>query len=118
MGPPLVYTQTNLCTLLSVCLYSSALSLKIQLSREKAWDPINRFNAVTFLCLSQVTHVSYGLFVFKCFDVRGDCLVVNIGGIVDHHCLNKRLEKTEGTRANNIYHLNNIARQGHIITIA
>jgi hypothetical protein len=29
------------------------LPLEIQLSRGEGWDPINRFNPATFLCLSQ-----------------------------------------------------------------
>ena len=29
------------------------LPLEIQLSRGEGWDPINRFNSATFLCLSQ-----------------------------------------------------------------
>ena len=55
-------------------------------------DPINWFNATTFLCLSEAKtctskDISYGLFVF--YGLRGevDVLFVDIGGIVDHQCL-------------------------------
>ena len=58
------------------------------------WDPIKRFNTVTFMCLSQVmTCISNTIcrghfFLFS--DLRSEVVVrfVDIDGIVDHHCLN------------------------------
>ena len=67
--------------------------MEIKLSRGEGCYHINRFNPRTFLCLSQArTWISiiirHGLFMFN--DLRWELIVyfVNIGGIVDHHCLN------------------------------
>ena len=89
-------------------MFTSVLPLKIQLSRGEGWVPINRFNPTTFLCLSQARTwcvICHGLFYVHLFEVRGDCwfcwywwncwpslfktffCFVDIGGIVDHHCL-------------------------------
>jgi len=69
------------------------LSLDIQLSRGEAWDPINRFNTAAFLCLSQAMTWIFNVilrdpFVFS--ELKWGVIVrfVDIGGIVDHHCLN------------------------------
>jgi len=35
------------------CLLIYVLSLEIYLARADGWDPINRFNSATFVCLSQ-----------------------------------------------------------------
>ena len=76
---------------------------------DEVWNPIHQFNPVTFMCLSQARTlistdiICHGLFCAQWVDVRGDCLLcwywwncwpslfkcfVDIGGIVDHHCLN------------------------------
>jgi hypothetical protein len=74
-------------------LFITVLLLEIKLSRGEGCYHINRFNPRTFLCLSQArTWISiiirHGLFMFN--DLRWELIVyfVNIGGIVDHHCLN------------------------------
>ena len=77
--------------------------LKIQLLREKGWDPIKRFNPATSLCLSQdktwifnvtslcLSQARTWIFNVICCDhqLRRE-VIVHIGGIVDHHCLNYR----------------------------
>ena len=58
-------------------LFGYILLLDIHLSIGKGCDLINKFNPVKFLCLSRAwTWISNVV----CF--------VDIGGIVDHHCLN------------------------------
>ena len=62
----------------------------------KGWDPMNRFDPATFLCLSHavptwISNVMYRNLFFKMFsDLRLEVIVrfVVIGRIVDHHCLN------------------------------
>ena len=90
------------------------LLLEIQLLREKGWDPIKRFNPATSLCLSQdktwifnVTSLCLSQDKTWIFNITSLCLsqtrtviccdhqlrrevIVHIGGIVDHHCLNYR----------------------------
>jgi uncharacterized membrane protein len=74
---------------LFVCLY-----LYCRISDWESWDPINQFNPVTYLCLSQagfafqIPYVVVFIFVFG--GLRWVVVVhfVDIGGIVHHHCLN------------------------------
>ena len=62
----------------------------------KGWDPMNRFDPATFLCLSYavptwISNVMYRNLFLKMFsDLRLEVIVrfVVIGRIVDHHCLN------------------------------
>jgi hypothetical protein len=61
--------------------------------RQAGWDPIKQFNTYTFLCLSQAsTLISKSnvmvFFVFSRF--RSEVIVhfVDIGAIIDYHCLN------------------------------
>ena len=69
------------------CLLIYVLPLKIQLSREEGWYPINRFNSVIFLCLSQA---KIYVVVFSVFSKhRWDAIVrLNDYWIANHHCLN------------------------------
>jgi hypothetical protein len=58
-----------------------------------SWDTIYRFNPATFLCLSKARTwifkaISGGLFVFNGLRLVLIVRFVDIGGIVDHHCLN------------------------------
>ena len=64
-----------------VCLY--VFPLENQLSKEEGWDPINRFDSSSLLCLSQSMNRSWA------FGAQMTAIVcfVDIGGIVDHHCL-------------------------------
>ena len=62
-----------------------------QVSRGDNWDPINRFNTDTFVCLSQaMISISSipcrGRFVY--IELTRETLVpfVDIGGIVEHQC--------------------------------
>jgi hypothetical protein len=43
-----VFVEVNLCSFSIVCLY-----LYCHISDWESWDPINQFNPVTYLCLSQ-----------------------------------------------------------------
>ena len=60
----------------------------------EVWDPINRFNPATFLCMSHVsTRISNVIcmswtFVFTELRLKVIVRFLVIGGIVDHHCLN------------------------------
>ena len=69
-----------------VCLY--VFPLENQLSKEEGWDPINRFDSSSLLCLSQIQEP---VVVFRCslssFQMTVIVCFVDIGGIVDHHCL-------------------------------
>ena len=64
-----------------VCLY--VFPLENQLSKEEGWDPINRFDSSSLLCLSQSMNRSWA------FGAQMTAIVcfVDIGGIVDHHYL-------------------------------
>ena len=65
--------------------------VEIQLSRGEGWDPINRFNPATLLCLSQTwisNVICGGLFMFSEFRWEVILRFVDIGEIDDHHCLN------------------------------
>jgi hypothetical protein len=53
-------------------MFISALTLEIQFSDGKDWDPINRFYNITFLCQWVEVIVHF----------------VDIGGILGHQCLN------------------------------
>jgi len=55
----------------NLCLYMYCSLDDIQLSREEGWDPINRFNPTTFLCLSLV--ICRGLFCVQWIKMRNDC---------------------------------------------
>ena len=68
-------------TLLLQIFYLKYYIIMIQLS--KGWDPKNRFNPITSLCLISNT-ISRGTFVVKSlrWDVIGH--FVNIGGFVEH----------------------------------
>ena len=73
----------------------SVLPLEIQLSREEGWDPINRLEPTTFLCLfKDRTHICIAYVVslrVLWFEVRGSnsfCRSRWNCGIVDHRCLN------------------------------
>ena len=69
---------------------------EIKLSRGGGLGPIKMLNPTTLLYLSLervwIFNVTcHGLFHVQWFEVRGDCTFVcfvDIGGIVDHHCLN------------------------------
>jgi len=84
-----VFVEVNLCSFSIVCLY-----LYCHISDWESWDPINQFNPVTYLCLSQAgfgfqtPYVVVFIFVFG--GLRWEVVVhfVDIGGIVHHHCLN------------------------------
>jgi len=60
------------------------------LYKYKGWDPINRFNPATFLCLSQastwISNVICHAWSF-CVQLRWEMIVPFVGGIVDHQCL-------------------------------
>ena len=61
--------------------------------RGEGWDSINYLSNATFVCLSQaMTWISnaicYDLFCIQCFEVRGGFHLVDVDGIVGHHCLN------------------------------
>ena len=56
-------------------LFVYVLSLEIQLSRWKDWDPINQFNTTTVMCFTQartlISNVTYrNLFVFREFNLN------------------------------------------------
>ena len=66
-------------------------------NQEGDWGPINWFSPDTFLCLSQARTLiaiatSYvvggGVGVFSEWRREGTVRFVDVGGIVDHHCLN------------------------------
>jgi hypothetical protein len=60
---------------LIVCgLFIYVLTLEIQLSREEGWDPIDRVNSMTSLCLSQDrTWISNIMSSCSVSEGRGDC---------------------------------------------
>ena len=70
------------------------LQLEIQSLRGENWDSIIQFNPATFCVpvpsqdLNFERHMSWSFFVLS--EWRGEMIVgfVDIGGIVDHHCLN------------------------------
>jgi hypothetical protein len=57
-------------------------------------DPINLFSPKTCLCMSQamilISNVMFRDLFVQCVKVRKECsfFVVDISGIVEHHCLN------------------------------
>ena len=63
------------------------LLLVIQLSRGESWDPINRYNPVSTQDLDFQLHM---LSFFEFGELRRQLIVylVDIGGTVDHQCLN------------------------------
>ena len=76
-------------------LFISIFLLEIQLSRGERWDPINWFNRATLFVpvpsqdLNFQRHfVVYFFFMFN--ELKWEVIVrfVDIGGNVDHHCLN------------------------------
>ena len=70
-----------------VCLY--VLPLENQLSKEEVLDPINRFDPTTFVCLSQSRNVIFPLHMCSVSSIQMTVIAcfVDIGRIVDHHCL-------------------------------
>ena len=82
------------CVFYFYFLFIYVLLLEIQLSRGEGWDPINRFNPATSLCLSQartwISNIMLLSLIFVFNELRWEVIVcfVDIGGIVDHHCLN------------------------------
>jgi len=67
--------------------------IDIQLLRGEVWDPINLFNPATLLYLSKSKlgfPMSYVGVLIVFIELRWKISVpfVDIGGIVDHHCLN------------------------------
>ena len=92
------------CTLFCQCLWIVHFRLPLWYSLtfmkqnvDCYWGPTNRFNSITFLLPSHAKiwnsdAICRGLFCFQWFEVRGErrdvivCLV-DIGRIVDHHCL-------------------------------
>ena len=61
-----------------------------QLSRREDWNPINRFNPVTFVCRSQ-DRTSISNFVSFLCSVNSAKVIAHfadLGGIDYHHCLN------------------------------
>ena len=77
-----------------------------QLSRGGCWDPIIRFNPVTFVCLSQTrtcisSIICRGLFLVLSA-LRWEVIFrfVDIGRIVDHRCLNFFIKRFWHDKAN------------------
>ena len=67
--------------------------IDIQLLRGEVWDPNDQFNPTTFLYLSKSRlgfPMSYVGVLIVFIELRSKMSVpfVDIGGIVDHHCLN------------------------------
>ena len=72
-------------------LTTTYICIAVQLSEGEGWDINNQFNPASFLCLS---HAKTGFatshaIVFVVFsEFRWLFVFVDIGEIVDHHCLN------------------------------
>jgi hypothetical protein len=103
------WVQGNLCRFFFILFVYICVVIGDPIIRDEVWNSIHQFNPVTFMCLSQARTlistdiICHGLFCAQWVDVRGDCLLcwywwncwpslfkyfVDIGGIVDHHCLN------------------------------
>ena len=71
---------------------SLPLPLEIRLSRRDGCGSINRLNLATSLCPSQartwISNVICRCSFFMLSELRCGVILFDIGGIVDHHCLN------------------------------
>ena len=88
------WVETILCRLF-YCLLVSVLPLEIQMSKVMGYDPINQFNPATIFCLCHartwiVNDKCNVVISFVINDLRYAMVerFVDIGAIVDHHCLN------------------------------
>ena len=88
------WVEVNLCRFFFiVCWY---MHCHWRSSYQKDWDPINRFNSATFLCLFHAktwisNDICRSLPLFLCSVSSGKRWLVRFvenGGIADHYCLN------------------------------
>ena len=86
---------SNLYELISCLKYNSVVYICITVEdpEREDWDYINQFNPATFLCLSQTrtwisNGIGHGLFYVQWLRWKVIVCLVDIGGTVDHHCLN------------------------------
>ena len=76
-------------------LYISVLLLEIQPLKGEGWDPINRFNPATIICLLHLPsqdldfqqHMSWSFLCSMIWGQIDDCFV-DISRMVENHCLN------------------------------
>jgi hypothetical protein len=80
----------NVCKFFLLFVYICVGVQDLTIIVKESWDPINWFNAVTFLCLSWAQDLDLLQIVFGMNDLRWEGIVcfVDMGGIVDHYCLN------------------------------
>ena len=98
-----VFVVINICNSMQAFCAGLFIFLHIDIGdsdiKRGGWDVIKWFNPTTLLCLSQArTWISnvicHGLFCVQWVKMKGDCSF-NIGGIVDHRCLNILFIKTQ-----------------------
>jgi hypothetical protein len=87
-----VLTQTYSPNLFSSRFWRVGEQWFLSLCLGDDWEPIYQFIPATYLCLSQARIwisivICCGLFVVF-WELRWEIRFVDIGGIVDHHCLN------------------------------